>query len=162
MPRTESFGILKFIASILICQLAGVVGSIFTTPSIKTWYESLNRPAWRPPNALFGPVWITLYLLMGIALFLVWRKGLAVSGAKTALVVFFVQLALNVLWSMLFFGLRSPGLGLVEIVFLWLLIALTVFYFYQVVPISGLLLVPYLAWVSFAAILNHAIWQLNR
>jgi tryptophan-rich sensory protein len=162
MPKTESFGILKLIASILICQLAGVVGSIFTMPAIKTWYESLNRPAWRPPNALFGPVWITLYLLIGIALFLVWRKGLAASGVKTALMVFFVQLVLNVLWSMLFFGLRSPGLGLAEIVFLWVAIVLNVVYFYQLVPISGLLLVPYLAWVSFAVILNHAIWQLNR
>lgn len=162
MPRTESFGVLKFIASILICQLAGVVGSMFTTPAIRIWYESLNRPAWRPPNSVFGPVWIALYLLMGIALFLVWRKGLAASGVKSALVIFFVQLALNALWSFVFFGLKAPGLAFAEILVLWVSIVLTIVWFYQVMPFSGLLLIPYLAWVSFAAILNHSIWQLNR
>lgn len=162
MSGREPFGVLKLVTSILVCQLAGVIGSIFTMPAVKTWYESLNRPAWRPPNSVFGPVWITLFVLMGIALFLVWRKGLAASGVKTALAIFIVQLALNVLWSLVFFGLKAPGWALAEILVLWASIVLTIVWFYEVVPFSGLLLLPYLAWVSLAAILNYSIWQMNR
>ena len=153
--------ILKLIVSILICQAAGLIGSFFTTPAIPTWYAMLKKPSFNPPNWVFGPVWTTLFVMMGVAVFLVWRKGLNTSQVKIALTIFGVQLILNTLWSLLFFGLRSPLAGLIEIWVLWIAIALTLVFFLKISLAAGLLLLPYLAWVSFAAILNLAIWRLN-
>jgi len=153
--------LLKLAVSLLVCLGAGWIGSIFTTPSIPTWYAGLAKPSFNPPNGVFGPVWTLLYLLMGIALFLVWRKAPQAPGAGLALVLFLVQLALNVLWSILFFGLRSPLLGLVDILLLWAAILATMLLFFRVSPAAGALLVPYLLWVSFASVLNFAIWRLN-
>ncbi len=153
--------IVKLVVALAVCQLAGFVGSLFTTPSIPTWYASLQKPGFTPPNAVFSPVWITLFVLMGVAAFLVWDKGIGSKGVKTALSAFGVQLGLNLLWSGLFFGLRSPLLAFVEIVALWLAIAAAILTFYRVSKPASFLLIPYIAWVSFAAVLNYAIVRLN-
>ncbi len=153
--------ILAFIICIAIPQLAGGVGALFTSANIPTWYASLARPDLAPPNWVFGPVWTILFLLMGIALFIVWRRGQEKEWVSGALALFATQLVLNVLWSILFFGLRSPGLALIEIGVLWLAILATIFSFSQLAKTAGLLLVPYLLWVSFAAYLNYGIWSLN-
>ncbi|MEO0113915.1 MAG: TspO/MBR family protein [candidate division WOR-3 bacterium] len=157
----KSITILKLVGSIIICQLAGVIGSIFTTRSIPTWYASLKKPIFNPPNWLFGPVWTGLFLLMGIAVFLVWQKGMSFPQLKPALIVFGIQLVFNILWSILFFGLRSPFIAFIEIIILWVLILVTVLFFYPISKTAGLLLFPYLLWVSFAAILNFVLWRLN-
>lgn len=147
--------------SILICQGAGFVGSLFTRPSIPTWYATLEKPSFTPPNWVFAPVWITLFALMGISLFIIWRSGLAEKKIRKALGIFGAQLTFNILWSALFFGLRSPLAGLIDIAVLWIAIAFTCFYFFKISKAAGVLLVPYLAWVSFAAALNASIWRLN-
>ncbi len=153
--------IVRLIAAILLCQLAGFVGSVFTAPAITGWYASIQRPVFTPPNWIFAPVWTALFLLMGLSLYLVWEKGLEKKGAKLAVSVFAFQLALNVLWSFLFFGLQSPFLAFIEIVLLWIAILATTIFFYRISKKAGLLLVPYLLWVSFAAFLNYSIWILN-
>lgn len=158
MKKTD---ILKLIVSLIICQLAGFVGSLFTTPSIPTWYASLVKPAINPPNWIFSPVWISLYVLMGISLFLVWQKSLHFPGVKTAMLWFGAQLALNVFWSILFFGLKSPALAFVEIIFLWAAIFLTLVKSFKVSRLASVLLLPYICWVSFAAVLNFFLWRLN-
>lgn len=152
---------LKLIVSIVICQLAGIIGSLFTTPAINTWYESLNQPTFRPPNWLFGPVWLVLYLLMGISAYLVWQKGLDKKEVRTALIIFAVQLVLNSFWSIIFFGMKNLSFALAEILVLWLFIILTIFKFYQIDKRAALLLIPYLLWVSFASFLNCSILRLN-
>jgi tryptophan-rich sensory protein len=153
--------ILKLFVSLTICQLAGVIGSLFTIPAIPTWYATLAKPTYNPPSWVFAPVWTTLFLLMGISAFLVWRKGIENPRVNLALRFFIIQLILNSLWSVLFFGLRSPLLGLVEIIILWIFILLTILYFFKVSKIAGILLLPYILWVSFAAVLNFSIWRLN-
>jgi len=153
--------IIKFILSILLCQAAGLIGSLFTTPSIPTWYASLQKPSFAPPNWLFAPVWITLFTLMGISFYLVWDKGLENKLTKEGLSIFGIQLLLNMLWSFLFFGLRSPIYGFVEIIILWVFIGLTIFKFFKISKNAALLLLPYIAWVSVALILNYYILVLN-
>lgn len=156
------YDILKFIASIALPLLAGLVGSFFTASAIQSgWYAELAKPALNPPSWIFAPVWTALYVLMGIALFLVWRKELERREVKVAIGIFFAQLVLNALWSIIFFGLRSPGLALVEIVILWIAIIATIIPFTKISKIAGWLLVPYIIWVSFALYLNYAIWILN-
>jgi len=152
---------IKLIAAILVCMLAGAIGSIFTAPAINTWYASIRKPWFNPPNWLFAPVWTTLFFLMGISLYIVWGKGLEKKEVKLAVSVFGIQLALNILWSFLFFGLQSPFLAFVEIVLLWLAILATMMLFYKVSKNASLLLVPYLLWVSFAAFLNYNVLMLN-
>jgi benzodiazapine receptor len=152
---------LTLLICILICQCVGFIGSLFTQPSIPTWYATLEKPSVTPPNWVFSPVWITLFLLMGISLFLIWRTGLAERKAKVALGCFGAQLVFNLAWSMLFFGLRSPLGGLIDIAALWILIALTIFCFFKISKAAGFLLLPYIVWVSFAAVLNFFIWRLN-
>ena len=152
---------IKLIVSITICLFAGFLGSFFTTPAIPTWYSTLAKPSFAPPNWLFFPVWTTLFVMMGISLYLVWRRGLEGQQVKNALVIFAVQLILNVLWSAAFFGLRSPLSGLIEISILWVSIAFTIMIFMKISRTAGLLLIPYIIWVSFAAILNFMIWRLN-
>lgn len=149
------------VISILICQCAGFVGSLFTRPSIPIWYVALVKPPFTPSNGIFSPVWITLFLLMGISLFLIWRRGLAEKTVRVALIFFGVQLLFNILWSALFFGLRSPLAGFIDIIVLWITIALTIFYFLKISKTAGVLLIPYIVWVSFAAVLNGYIWRLN-
>ena len=152
----------RLLASILICQMAGVVGSLFTRPSIPTWYAMLAKPSFTPPNEVFAPVWITLFILMGISLFLVWRRYGSDPKAKKALALFLGQLVLNVSWSIVFFGLHSILGGLVIIIVLWVTIGLTLVSFARISRAAGILLAPYLLWVSFAAVLNAALYTLNR
>ena len=153
--------IIKLVVSIIACQLAGLIGSVFTAPAITTWYAALQKPAFTPPNWLFAPAWLTLYLLMAIAAFIIWRKGLAQKEVKTALLIFAIQLILNALWSVAFFGLKSPLAGVIVIALLWVAILFTILRFFRLSVAAGALLLPYILWVSFAAALNMAIWQLN-
>jgi benzodiazapine receptor len=152
----------RLIISIFVCQLAGLIGSIFTTPAISTWYATLKKPSFNPPNWLFSPVWITLFVLMGISLFLVWRKQRDTPHANRGLTLFGVQLVFNVLWSVFFFGLKSPLGGLIVIAILWILILLTILQFSKISELAAILLIPYIVWVSFAAILNASLFALNR
>lgn len=155
--------ILRLSGCILVSASAGVIGSVFTARSVTTWYADLAKPAFTPPGWLFGPVWTVLYIVMGVALYLVWQKS---SGGGRdvipAVVLFFTQLLLNAAWSVIFFGEREIFIALVEISVLWVLVLLTVISFWRVTPVAGVLLLPYLLWVGFAAVLNHSIWQLNR
>lgn len=160
MPILSSKDIPKLAASIGICLLAGVVGSIFTVSAIPSWYAALVKPFFAPPNWVFAPVWTTLYVLMGISLFLVWRKGFN-KKTKSAINFFGIQLALNVLWSLAFFGLKSPIAGFVVIIALWAAIAVTIMKFMKISRSAGLLLVPYIVWVSIAALLNLSVVLLN-
>lgn len=143
-----------------ICLGVGVLGSIATRPEIDTWYKSLNKPVWNPPGSIFGPVWTTLYVLMGIAAWLVWKRD-GFWPAKTALILFTVQLVLNGAWSWIFFRMHRPDLAFIELVFLWIAIAATTVAFFRHSPLAGWFLTPYLAWVSFAAVLNFTIWRMN-
>ena len=161
MQRSKTNKILLLLASIIICQMAGIIGSIFTTPAIPTWYANINKPTFRPPNWVFAPVWTTLFLLMGIALFLIWEKGLKRKDVKIAFSVFIFHLLLNTLWSILFFGLKSPFAAFIEIIFLWIFILISIILFFRISKIAAYLLIPYILWVSFASVLNFAIWQLN-
>jgi tryptophan-rich sensory protein len=153
--------LLKLILSIIICQAAGFIGSIFTSRSIPTWYASLKRPSFAPPNWVFLPVWITLFVLMGVSLYLVWRMLSRGQKVRTALILFAVQLVLNMLWSILFFGLQSPFAAFIEIVVLWMAILLTIIAFIRVSTAAAVLMIPYILWVSFAAVLNFFFWKLN-
>jgi len=153
--------ILKLVISIASCQLAGFLGSLFTTPAIPTWYKTLNKPFFTPPDWIFGPVWISLFILMGISLFIIWRRQ-DHPRFKLILVFFLIQLIFNILWSAAFFGLRSPLLGLVDIVLLWVAILLTIQHCMKISSMAGLLLLPNMIWVSFAAALNFSLWILNR
>jgi tryptophan-rich sensory protein len=157
---------IKVIAAIIICELAGVLGSVFTTSSIPGWYATLLKPQLAPPNWVFAPVWTTLFALMGIAAFLVWSSYAKASAdkkkwIKIALILFGIQLVLNTLWSIIFFGLHSPGGALIEIIFLWLAILATIIYFAKISKPAAWLLLPYIAWVSFAMYLNYSIYALN-
>jgi benzodiazapine receptor len=153
--------ILKLAASIILCQMAGFIGSIFTTPAIPTWYESLRKPFFNPPNWIFGPVWVSLYLLMGISLFVIWQKREDKLQKKKGFMLFFAQLILNAFWSVAFFGLKSPFLGLINIILLWVAIFLTIQHFLRISKTAAVLLLPYVLWVSFAAVLNFSLWILN-
>ena len=153
--------IARLIISIVVCQLAGVIGSVFTAPSITAWYSGLNKPFFTPPNWLFAPVWITLYLLMGIALFLIWNKGLGRKNVKASINMFAIQLALNIVWSLIFFGIRMPLYAFIEIILLWIAIAATILLFWRIDRRAGAILVPYIVWVTIASALNLFIWILN-
>ena len=140
---------------------AGAIGSTATFENVRVWYPTLAKPSWTPPGWLFGPVWSCLYVAMAVAAWRVWR--LAAPGAARSVVgLYGAQLVLNALWSILFFRLRSPGLALVEIVVLWALLVVLLVRFWRADRIAGWLWAPYVAWVSFASVLNGAIWQLNR
>ena len=159
--RLRSGQALKLIIAIVVSELAGIIGSVFTTPSIAGWYATLARPTLNPPAWVFGPVWTTLFVLMGVAAFLVWKKGLDRRDVKIALGIFIGQLVLNTLWSIIFFGLHNPGVAFIEIIFLWLAILSTIIAFAKISKPAAWLLVPYILWVSFAAYLNYSIWMLN-
>ena len=153
---------LKLIISLAAALAAAVIGGLATGSSVATWYAALRKPAFAPPNWLFGPAWTVLYILMAVAACVVWKQGLAVPGIKLALAAYLVQLVLNGAWSGLFFGLRSPLAGLIGIGALWLAILATIVLFFRVSPTAGYLMLPYIAWVTFAGALNAAILRLNR
>jgi len=158
----ELHDIVKIIVSILACFAAGAIGSIFTFKAIPTWYPGLKKPRYTPPNRLFGPVWTVLYVLMGVSVFLVWQSGRTSSDAMIAFTLFWIQLAFNALWSVIFFGMKSKGGGVVIIAILWLLILATIITSFQVSLWAGILLIPYIVWVSVATYLNVGIWWLNK
>lgn len=145
---------------VTVCFAAAAIGGALTAQSVDTWYQGLAKPTWNPPDWLFGPVWTLLYLLMGVAAWLVWRRSGFTKG-RAALLLFAVQLALNVVWSGLFFAARAPGLALAELVVLWIAIAATLVAFARHSRVAAALMAPYLAWTTFAAALNFAIWRLN-
>lgn len=143
-------------------QLAGFGGSLLSRSAFQGWYESLDKPDFNPPSAVFGPVWTVLYLMMGLALYLVRRRGRRGADTTAAQSLFAAQFVLNATWTPLFFGLRSPALGLVDIIPLWFAIAATIRAFWKISPVAGLLLIPYFLWTSFALVLNATIWWINR
>lgn len=153
----------KLVIAIAVSEGAGLIGAAFTAPAIQSgWYAGLVKPALNPPSWVFGPVWTTLYALMGVSLWLVWIKAVAEPQARRrALLAFFIQLFLNAIWSIIFFGLHSPGWALVDLVLLWLAIVWTTVIFYKISRPAAYLLAPYLLWVSFASYLNYSIWMLN-
>ena len=151
----------KLAIAILVSLSAGAIGSVFTFSAIGSWYAFLNKPAFAPPNWVFGPVWTTLYALMGIAAFLVWKSGWERKEVKVALGVFGLQFFLNATWSIVFFGLQSPGWALVNIIALWIAIVWTIIVFYRISKPAAYLILPYIFWVSFASYLNYSIWMLN-
>ncbi len=165
--RKSSIQVLPLIGWIALCELAGVLGAAFSVPSIPSWYMGLVRPAFAPPNWVFGPVWTTLYALMGIAAYLVWSSYAKTDGrtkkrVKTALTIFGIQLFLNATWSIVFFGWQHIDIALVHIILLLGTILWTMKLFFPISKAAAYLLVPYLLWVSFASYLNYAIWVLNR
>ena len=158
---SKGIKIFKLIVSILICQGAGAIGALFTSPAISTWYTTIQKPSFNPPNWIFAPVWTLLFLLMGISLYFVWSRGLEDKKIKIAVFIFGVQLALNIFWSFLFFDLQSPLYAFIEIFILWLAILLTIISFYKISKIAAYLLLPYILWVSFASVLNFSILIIN-
>ena len=144
-----------FIISLALPQIAGLIGSFFTISAIPTWYAVLEKPGFSPPNWIFGPVWILLYILMGVSVYLIWQKD------KSATWLFWIHLFFNAIWSIIFFGLQNPGLALVNIIIIWLLIIVLIIKFWKINKWASYLLFPYLFWVSFASLLNYYIWYLN-
>ncbi|PQO26293.1 TspO/MBR family protein [Blastopirellula marina] len=160
VSRSIPTQVVVLIAVILLCVGIGAVGALVTLPQIPTWYAGIAKPSWTPPNKIFGPVWTTLYVMMAVAVWLVWRRE-RFAVIWPALSVFGVQLILNAIWSPIFFGLESPLLGLLVIVPLWLMIGVTIYCFSRRNIAAAMLLIPYFLWVSYATCLNFAIWRLN-
>jgi translocator protein len=152
---------LKLIISIAIPVAVGGLSGLFTINGVEGWYQTIAKPAWNPPNWIFGPVWTTLYMMMGISLYLVWKSDASEILKKTAITLFAIQLVLNFCWSIIFFHQQQIGWALVEIIVMWIAIVLTIFAFGNVSKVAAWLLVPYIAWVSFATILNYTLWKLN-
>jgi tryptophan-rich sensory protein len=159
--RTEIQSYPKLAAAILFCIIVGSIGSLVTITGPGSWYASLQKPFFAPPNWVFAPVWITLFVLMGIALYLVWQSGTEKRDVRIALGIFCVQFFFNVIWSFLFFGLQSPLLGFIDILVLWVMIVVTLWAFYRVKKSAAYLLIPYIAWVTLASALNGAIYFMN-
>ncbi|HML06006.1 MAG TPA: TspO/MBR family protein [Methanobacterium sp.] len=161
MENSKKDDIIKLVISILIPLIAGFIGSIATFDGITNFFNVLNKPVWTPPSWAFAPIWTTLFILMGIALFLVWRKGFERRDVKIAMAIFGVQIILNILWSVIFFGLRSITGGLIEIIILWIAILVNIVVFYRISKAAGLLLVPYIIWVTIASYLTYTVYILN-
>jgi len=176
--------LLKLLVSIIICELAGVAGSFFTISQVNVWYKTLNKSFLNPPSWVFGPVWTILFVLMGISLYLVWSKDFVVNNEinirkkkawnvlsqkfftghlrkANIILIFAVQLSLNIIWSIIFFGMHSPGPAFFELLTLWFAIIFTIINFYRVSKTAAVILIPYIIWVSFAAVLNYFVWILN-
>lgn len=152
---------LKLVLSILICQIAGITGALFTAGSVSGWYATLIKPSFNPPDSVFAPVWTVLYLLMGISMFLIWKEGLRNKEVRNAFILFIVQLVFNTLWTIIFFGAQSVTGGFIVILILWILILICIFRFLRISKTAGMLLIPYFLWVAFAAVLNCYIMILN-
>jgi translocator protein len=151
----------KFMIAILICEGVGIASGLLSQNEINNWFSTLNKPAWNPPGYIFGPVWTTLYFLMGTSLWLIWKTKAPENHKRNAVTIFIIQLFLNFWWSLLFFKLHSPGLAFSDIVLLLISILFTIYYFSVISKLAAWLLVPYLAWVSFATALNYTIWLMN-
>ena len=161
MSNVKRIEIFKLAMILILCQLAGIIGSFFTRPAIAGWYAALRKPSFTPPGWVFAPVWTLLYLLMGVAAYLVWRKGWGKNQVRQALILFGVQLMLNALWSYVFFGLRSPLAGFIDISVLAMVLIFTIQSFFKVSKPAGALLIPYFLWIAFASGLNLTIWLWN-
>ena len=153
--------IVKLIISIAIPLAVGSISSLFTASSVDGWFTTIQKPSFNPPNWIFAPVWTILYIMMGIACYLVWEMDANKKIKSTAIFFYGVQLALNFLWSLIFFYAQQPGWALADIILLWLMILLTIIWFGKVSIIPAWLMIPYICWVSFATILNFYIWKLN-
>jgi translocator protein len=153
--------ILKLILAISLPLLVGFTASYFTITGIGSWYQTIQKPTWNPPNWIFGPVWTTLYVLMGIAFFLVWKSPAPGEIKRPAIILFAIQLVLDFFWSFIFFDQHQTGIAFAEILLMWVMILFTIFAFARISKPAAWLLVPYISWVSFAAILNFTIWKLN-
>jgi tryptophan-rich sensory protein len=151
----------KLIISIFIPLIVGAVAGLATSSNIKGWYQTLKKPSFAPPDYLFGPVWTALYIFMGIAFFLIWKNETKEHWKQKALIIFVIQLFLNLVWTFLFFYFKWKGIALFEIILLWATIFLTILVFAKISKTAAWLLVPYICWVSFASILNFAFWHLN-
>jgi tryptophan-rich sensory protein len=152
---------MKLLISILIPVLVGAISGFFTMSGVNGWYAVANKPWFNPPNWIFAPVWTALYVLMGIALFLVWRSDADKAIKQTAIALFAIQLTLNFFWSIIFFKLQQPGWAFSEIILMWVMILLTILWFGKISSPAAWLLVPYISWVSFASVLNYYVWRLN-
>lgn len=152
----------KLLMSVTVCLGAAIIGALFTSQSVDGWYTALQKPVFTPPNWLFGPVWTTLYIMIGIAFYLVWERPFPRKEKTAAYILFAVQLLINVGWSAVFFGLRSISGGMFTILGLWVVIAATIQQFRKISTLAAWLLVPYLLWVSFAGLLNWGFWYLNK
>ena len=152
---------LKFLVSILLPLSLGAIAGMFTSQSVPEWYATLNRPSFNPSNWIFGPVWTTLYILMGISFFLIWKQE-ASKVRNRAILIFLLQLLLNFAWSFIFFYFNMIGLALVEIILLWISIVMMLVVFYKIKPIASYINIPYLLWVTFATVLNASYYILNR
>jgi len=153
--------IIKLSGAVLMSLAAGAIGSAFTVTGINSWYQYLVKPSFNPPNWVFGPVWTTLYILMGISLYLIWKDGLKKDFVKNSFLLFILNLVLNSFWSIAFFGMQNPALAFIVIILLWLVILGLIIRFYKINKLASYLLIPYILWVSFASVLNFSIWQLN-
>ena len=153
--------VFKLIISIAIPLAVGAIAGAFTSSSVAGWFTTINKPSFNPPNWVFAPVWTTLYILMGIGYFLIWNRAADAGLKRAATWLFFIQLGLNFLWSFIFFYAHQPGWAMLDIALLWVFILLTIFAFGKISAVAAWLLVPYICWVSFASILNFAIWRLN-
>ncbi len=153
--------IFKFVISILIPLAVGAIAGYFTSSSVDGWFATINKPSFNPPNWVFAPVWTMLYIMMGIAFFLVWKTDSAIMTRRSAIAAYIAQLILNFLWSFVFFYAHQPGWALVNIILLWLMILETIILFRKLSTAAAWLLIPYICWVSFATVLNFAIWKLN-
>ena len=153
--------IVRFFIAVAIPVFVGALAGFFTATSVKGWYSTLNKPSFNPPNWIFGPVWTILYILMGIAFYLIWQKQSPVDLKRKAILFYFMQLFINFIWSILFFYAEQPGWAFINIVFMWIFIAGTIYWFLKISMPAAWLLVPYILWVSFALVLNFAIWKMN-
>jgi tryptophan-rich sensory protein len=156
-----NFKFVRLIGFVLITLTVGGISSYFTAGQVNTWFTTVNKPSFNPPNWVFGPVWSVLYIMMGVSVFLVWQQP-ASKQRTLALPIFGIQLMLNFWWSIIFFKFHAMGWALVEIIALWCSILLTIISFSKLSKLAAWLLVPYIAWVSFATLLNSAFWYLNK
>lgn len=152
--------IIKLLVSIILPLALGAIAGMFTSQSVPEWYETLNRPSFNPPNRIFGPVWTILYILMGISLFLIWKQNSS-KERNLAILIFLSQLTLNFLWSFIFFYFNMIGFALIEIILLWINIIIMIVLFFKIKPIAAYINIPYLLWVTFAAVLNASYFLLN-
>ena len=162
MNKKKKIDFFKLIVSVVSVLLVGFFSSFFGMSAIENWYQTLSKPIFSPPNWIFGPVWTVLYILIGVSFYFVWTSGVNRDAKKRAYLVFAVQIFLNFFWTVLFFGNQMIFGALVDISLLWIAILLNIFAFYRISKISGILLIPYFLWVSFAALLNYSLWVLNK
>jgi benzodiazapine receptor len=161
MENRRFIGIFKLLISIIVCQGVGVIGSVFAARAISSWFSELNHPSFTPPDWLYAPVGIIVYLLMAIAAFLIWWRGLHIKPVRVAMILFIIQLVLSLIWAFVLFGLQSILYGLIAVVVLWIMLLFTIIQFYKVSTAAGNLMIPCIIWITFAIVLNGTLYLLN-